>query len=164
MSNRDPDLGYRDLGQWGRFLCDSVLRKAYTALPGIVTGYDPNLRRARVIPALDMLFTDGTSMCHPVIVDVPVLWPGTNRWQMTFPLEDGDGVLLVFSARDISGFKEAGELLTRPASDRIMFLSDAVAIPGFGNSEFVPVASDAVAVQSADGATSSRDAGRTHHA
>ena len=35
-----------------------------------------------------------------------------------------------------------------------MFLSDAVAIPGFGNHEFVPVASDAVTVQSADGATS----------
>ena len=106
MSNRDPDLGYRDLGQWGRFVCDGILRKARTALPGIVTGYDPNLRRARVIPALDMIFTDGTSMCHPVIVDVPVLWPGTGRWQMTFPLEDGDGVLLVFSARDLSGFKE----------------------------------------------------------
>ena len=68
MSNRDPDAREETLSQGVPFFGNMLLQRVHTSLPGIVIEYDPMTRRARVQPAVDLLFTDGSSTAqahHP---------------------------------------------------------------------------------------------------
>ena len=110
--------------------------------------YDPMTRRARVQPAVDLLFTDGSSTPKPVILDVPVLFPGGGGFTLHFPLVAGDAVMLMFSERDIQAFKET-LAIGPPLSADIMEIQHAVALPVFPPEDLV-IQGDGVFLQSND--------------
>ena len=80
-----------------------------TALPGIVQSYDPDTRRASILPGVKTVMQDGTSASKPMLHDVPVVMPSGGGYSLTLPLAEGDPVLVVFCQRGIGEFKKTLE-------------------------------------------------------
>ena len=131
MTNMHPDHDYSNLAVAVRFALRQGLKDLYTCMPGIVRSYDPETRRATVQGALSIVTTDGRVIDRTPVHDVPVVLPAGGGFALTFPLEPGDPVLLVYSQRGLSGFKKMHDL-SAPDLDGFFSEKDAVAIPGFG--------------------------------
>jgi len=108
---------------------DYALRSIHTCLPGRIEEYDHEEQMASVTPLLSIGYEDGTSLDLPIVQNVPVVFPSGGGASITFPLEQGDGVLLVFSERSIDQWLARGGVVV-PDDPRIFDLSDAIAIPG----------------------------------
>lgn len=112
------------------------LEELHTCLPGRIHSYDAELQRAQVQPVTHDYYWDPdaeelVAEKYPVCVQVPIMWPSSNGGSsITFPLEKGDPVLLVFSERSIAEYLVNGNLDNIPSSARAFDLSDAFAIPG----------------------------------
>ena len=65
-----------------------------------------------------------------MIYNVPVLFPRSRKAAVTFPLEKGDTVLLVFAERSLDEWIEKGGNKVSPEDPRRHDMSDAIAIPG----------------------------------
>lgn len=110
----------------------AALRDARVALPGRIESYDEGAQKADVFPLLLEAHQDAegnrqTSQ-SPVVTSVPILWPGGGGFRLTFPLQRGDTVLLLFADRSLDAWLEAGGV-TDPIDPRMHHLSDGVAIP-----------------------------------
>ena len=127
--NRDTD--YANMAQAIRFAIRQSLKDMYTCMPGIVESYDAETQRAVVKGALNIVTTKKEEIEREAIHNVPVMFPSGGGFTMTFPLERGDPVLLVYSQRGLANWKKT---LGVVAPDTIGFFSekDAFAIPGFG--------------------------------
>ena len=136
-----------------------LVNKYHTAMPGIVAEYDPATKRARVNPAMAMVLeplpnpSPATSngrgprtIDRALILDVPVLHPSGGGYVVHLPIAAGDPVMLLFSERGITAFKQT---YTRAVPDMGSLMSerDAVAIPGFGALAVAPVEPDALCIQ-----------------
>ena len=68
----------------------------------------------------------------PVLSDVPVIFPRSGQFFISFPVAAGDYVLLVFNERNVDNF-EASQLGSEvdPQDFRLHSLADAVAFPGY---------------------------------
>lgn len=108
---------------------ESRLVDVHTALPGVVKSYNASDQLIDVTPALKRKYKDGSVVNLPVITNVPVCFPRGGKAHLTFPLEQGDYVLLVFSERSIDFWIDQGNI-TDPKEPRKFNLSDAIAIPG----------------------------------
>lgn len=102
---------------------------AHVALPGVITSYNPSSNRASVKPSGNFQAKDGRSLPYPVIYNAPVLFPSGSggKAAVTFPIQSGDGCLIVFSDESISGYL-AGR--ATPDDPRKHSMNDAIVIPG----------------------------------
>lgn len=104
----------------------------WTALPGIVQSYDAITNTCVVQPAIKGLVraADGaTSWVQlPLFQDVVVHFPGGGGLALTFPLAQGDEVLVIFSSRCIDAWWQSGGI-QQQAELRMHDLSDGFAIP-----------------------------------
>lgn len=108
---------------------NQMMAQMHTCLPGVVVSYDYTKQKASVKPSIKRKYKDGRVDSLPVIVSVPVVWPRSSNASMTFPVNKGDGVLLVFSERALElWLTQGGE--TEPGDTRKYDLTDAIAIPG----------------------------------
>lgn len=64
---------------------------------------------------------------YPLLVDLPLIWPGAGDGDLTFPDPTGSTCLVLFADRDIDKWFETGESY-RPNSGRMHNLSDGFAI------------------------------------
>ena len=103
--------------------------KLHTAIPAKVSKYDPSGPSVEAQPVVRKVFVEGTELSLPVIVSVPVVFPRSNRFHLSFPIEVGDMVLLIFAERSIEEFLQKGVEST-PQNTRVFSLTDAIAIPG----------------------------------
>lgn len=101
----------------------------HTVLPGMIEKYDHKTQKAQVKPLIKKKYRDGVVESLPVIVDVPVVWPRSSNASMTFPVNKGDYVLLLFAERSIERFLASGGE-QEPGDMRKYDLTDAIAIPG----------------------------------
>jgi hypothetical protein len=101
----------------------------HTALPGRIESYEYDKQRANVQPLIKRQYRDGVVLSTPVIVNVPVIFPRSGGASLTFPVEQGDTVLLIFSERALENWLSLGGE-TVPGDSRKFDLSDAMAIPG----------------------------------
>ena len=83
----------------------AALAGVHTSLPATVVKYDSKAHRATVSPSVSMLMDNGIQVVLPDLVDVPVVFPSSKYFDLEFPLDKGDGVLLVFQEQDISAWK-----------------------------------------------------------
>jgi phage baseplate assembly protein gpV len=153
MSQISDELNYDNPSDWLAFCTQQILKGLYVCLPATVQSFDAASRRARLRIALDRVATDGSTFSYPTLIDVPVLFPSGGGYTLLMPLAEGDAVLVVFSQRDISEFKQTYETATPNIGD-FFSLKDGVAIAGFGDLSVIPAASDAISLQSNDGTTS----------
>lgn len=116
-----------------RIALDGRQAEIWTALPGIVTAYDPDAITVSVQPAIDGSITgeDGVAqrVSLPLLVDVPVCFPMGGGMVLTFPVTAGDECMVVFSSRCIDGWWQSGGVQA-PAEHRMHDLSDGMAIVG----------------------------------
>ena len=105
----------------------------WTALPGLVTAFDPEAMTVSVQPAVMGSVKDekgkSQSQAMPLLVDVPVVFPCGGGFSLTFPVKAGDEALVVFSSRCIDGWWQGGSA-TPPPDSRMHDLSDGMAIIG----------------------------------
>lgn len=107
----------------------SLISSLHTCLPGRIEKYSREEQKANVKPLIKKQYLDGSAAELPVISNVPVVFPRTQRAGITFPLEQGDGVLLVFAERALDRWLSSG-VDSGPGDSRKFDLSDAIAIPG----------------------------------
>ena len=107
---------------------DNNIKNVYTAYPGTVTEYNPNILQASV--SLDLQeVVDGRETNIPVLNNVPVLFPRAKNAHVVFPIEVGSKGLVIFSQRSIDGWIELGKSLV-PEDPRMHNINDGVFIPG----------------------------------
>lgn len=105
----------------------------WTALPGIVAGFDPVAMTVSVQPAVQGSVRDergkSSNVQMPLLVDVPVVFPCGGGFSLTYPVKAGDEALVVFASRCIDGWWQGGQSAP-PPSGRMHDLSDGIAIIG----------------------------------
>ena len=105
----------------------------WTALPGIVTKFDPAKMTCEVQPAIKGYVRgpkgDASWVKMPLLVDCPVVFPGAGGFTLTFPIKAGDEVLVIFAARCIDSWWQSGGIQVQ-AELRLHDLSDGFVIPG----------------------------------
>lgn len=112
---------------------DQRQRELHTAMPGRVESYDAATQTCDVLPQLKLQRPDGDGgfrACDlPVLPSIPVCFPRGGGFFLSFPLQKGDFVLVVFSERSLSNWRQKGEA-SSPGDTRMHSLAGAVAIPG----------------------------------
>lgn len=88
----------------------------HTSMPGVIKSYDPATKTADVLPVVRMPTYDPDTgeeeeaVDLPVIPNVPVSFPRGGGWHLSFPLEAGDHVTLVFSETATGHWRSTGEV------------------------------------------------------
>jgi len=100
----------------------------HTALPGEVQSYNSTLQTVDVKVSIDR-YINGKKVSYPILQSVPVVFPRTGKYSISFPLESGDGVLLIFNERNLDNWYGVGSG-QEPIDGRKFDINDAVAIPG----------------------------------
>lgn len=108
----------------------SKLDKVHTILPGkIEQYYGHTQRKARVKPFVKPRNINNEIIDIDPIDNVPVIFPSTKNFNMLFPINKGDGVLLLFAEAGIGNFLNSTSI--QEADDLNKFsLDDCIAIPG----------------------------------
>lgn len=107
----------------------------HTCLPGKVILFDPITTTVTVQPTVKNPVFDvesgerDTPEDPPVIPNVPVVYPRGGGYQVSFPLEPGDHVVLVFSELSTAQWRVSGDL-SEPGDVRRHSLGYPFAIPG----------------------------------
>ena len=102
-----------------------------TCMPGLVVGVSKlNEQRIDVQPVINRLDADGYSVEYPTILSVPLQFPSSSTSSLTFPVNQGDNVLLVFSQKGLDVFKSGDGTASDPVDFRSFDKRDAIAIPG----------------------------------
>lgn len=105
----------------------------HTALPAIVVRTINSLQGQSidVQPSLNVkMFDDSPAVERPPILNVPVVFPASSTSAITFPLNPGDPVLLIFSERGLDSWKSGNGYPTTPTDYRMFDYQDCFAIPG----------------------------------
>lgn len=139
-----------------RSMMDGRLSSLWTALPGIVQSFNPLQMTAVVKSAIKFKQTspDGSIQWKdfPLFLDVPIVWPSGGLFTMTFPVTEGDEVLVVFASRCIDSWWQNGESQNQ-FEFRMHDLSDGFAIPGpVSQPNVIPnISTDAAELRTNDG-------------
>lgn len=125
------DFGLNEIIE--RVISGRLEREVFTALPGIVidnSGLNKN-QSIVVRPAINKVYNADIILESPLLFKVPVVFPAGGGGSLTFPIKNGDTVLLVFSKRNIDDWLVTdGKEVVTPSRNRVFSLSDAIAIPG----------------------------------
>lgn len=145
MSNLNKEILYDTFSDSVDFILEQFKKGMNTSLPAIVQSYDSSTKRTTVLPAIKRLFTDGTSQSLPILVDVPIIFPSAGGFTITMPISKGDTVLLMFTQRGITNFKQ--QFTESMPTNSLMAIHDAVAIVGFGALSITPASSSGCTMQ-----------------
>lgn len=86
-----------------------------------------------VQPVVSRLGNDLTKSDYAVLKDVPVIFPSTSKSSMQFPLEQGDGVLLLFTQHDCSNYINGNTKTHLPNMYSFASQHHAIAFVGFNS-------------------------------
>lgn len=117
---------------------DSRLEDIHTILPGEIVSYQGHNERKATVKPLVKLRTHLNKISEIQPIDsVPVIFPSTKQFNFLFPLNKGDGVLLLFSEAGIGNY--LASTTVQDADDLRRFdLSDCIAIPGMWSFKNTP--------------------------
>lgn len=112
----------------------SRLGALHTSMPGRVESYDASTQKATVKPLIQNVEIplQGEEIVDilPILHDVPVIFPRSGGFFISFAIQPGDLVLLVFAERSIDVWVHGQGDDVNPVDTRRHDLSDAVCIPG----------------------------------
>jgi hypothetical protein len=113
---------------------DQATSDLRTALPAKVVEYDHDVQKAKVDPIVDASFIEPESgeretKSMPQIPGVPVAFPSAGDVQVTYPLSEGDTVLVLWSERSLDEWLATAADSTQPSDNRRHDVTDAMAIP-----------------------------------
>lgn len=132
--------------------------RIWTSLPAIITEIDFAKMTVSAQPTIQGVFTDqkgiSKNVTMPLLVDVPIQYPGGGGFTLTFPIAIGDECLITFSARCIDSWWQSGGIQTQ-AEKRMHDLSDGFANVGVKSQPNVipSINTSTVQLRSNDGST-----------
>lgn len=150
---------YDDFVEAIRAAMDGRLSEVWTALPGIVQGFDTQAMTVSVQPSIRgrVAQPDGSEskVDLPLLVDVPVIFPAGGGFTLTYPIAQGDECLVAFSSRCIDSWWQSGGI-GDPLEHRQHDLSDGFALVGpFSQARVLPnVSAENVQLRTNDGQAS----------
>ena len=99
---------------------DYQTNNLYTAAPGVVVAVRNNLEELSVDvqPTVNILNKDKTTKERPVVLNVPVQMPSSSTAALTFPINVGDPVLLIYSMRSLDNWKRGEGKPSVPSDNR----------------------------------------------
>lgn len=106
---------------------DMMSRDINTCIPGVVERKNSD-NTVEVKPAIKKVYSDGRVVELPLLLDVPVLYPFSSKFSLSWPLEKGDPVIVIFSQRSIERWKSRGGVQL-PGDRRHHDLSDGFCLP-----------------------------------
>lgn len=112
---------------------DAIRSGVYTILPATVTNVSDfkDKQIINAIPLIGRRYEDGTYLKPQEIYNIPVIFPSAGGGILSFPIKKDDGVLLLFSMRDLDNWEDSnGVDIIPPYSSRNHSLTDAIAIAG----------------------------------
>lgn len=111
---------------------DYQTNNMYTALPGIIVTVRDSFNQLSVDvqPTVSIKNKDGTMKDRPVVMNVPVQMPSSSTAALTFPVNVGDPVLLVYAMRSMDTWKRGEGRTVLPNDNRKFDKRDCIAIPG----------------------------------
>ena len=125
--SRDPANDASLLGM-ARQVLDKFLQQIDDCLPARVLSYDRATNRARVVPIVKLLTTEGRQVGRAQIASIPVMQFGGNGVVLSFDLKAGDLGWIKANDRDISLILQSYRD-NAPNTLRKHSFSDAVFIP-----------------------------------
>lgn len=125
-----------EAGKWIA-LKQAVAEEIHCALPGIVQRFDPAARTADILPALRGRRGGGVWENLPLLLDVPVYFPGGQGLSLSYPVAPGDECLVIFADGCVDAWLAAGGA-QNPVNDRRHSLSDGFALVGFHSLQQTP--------------------------
>lgn len=109
---------------------DFRLSNLYTCMVGVITSVvDMEQQRIHVQPIVNKVYKDGEIQEYPSLLSIPVQFPSSSSSALTFPLHQGDTVILVFSQKGLDVFKSGSQTAHDPVDMRGFDKRDAFAIP-----------------------------------
>lgn len=104
----------------------------YTAIPGIIVAIRDGLISSfvDVKPTINMVSEDDAPIPRPTVLNVPLIFPVSKTGGITFNVDVGDSVLLVYSMRGLDTWKRGDGGDATPTDFRKLDSRDAIAIPG----------------------------------
>lgn len=116
-----------------RGILDARVADLRVSIPARVESYDATKQRIDAQPLIRHVYEDEDGARHvedlPVVTDVPVCFPGSGPYSITWTLAKGDTVLLVFADASLDRWLVRGGAVD-PGDTRTHAPSDAIAIPG----------------------------------
>ncbi|MGD8707103.1 MAG: Gp138 family membrane-puncturing spike protein [Nitrosopumilaceae archaeon] len=110
----------------------------HTCLPGKITRYDADKRKAVVKPLVKIKNKNGAIIEVPAISEVPVICPGGSNFSLTWDIKNGDGCLILFAETGIGNYlNSSGQVVEADDMSRFS-LTDAICIPGLFPFSSVP--------------------------
>ena len=130
------ELQTPSLTQFVQLAVENRLEDLHTCSYGTVTSYDATKQEATVqlIPRRATTDEEGNLVLErpAPLLSVPVIFPGSGDWSMTFPVKPGDTVLVVFFECPSDAFLAGGGTDVDTGDyTRKHHMSDAVCYPGF---------------------------------
>lgn len=115
-----------------RTAVESYFERHFTTLVCKVESYNATLQEADLKPIslVKVYNTDGELVEEelPVLASIPIAFPRSGDWFMSWPVTVGDTMTVVIASRDYADWRETGQ--DRVAEDvRVNPLSAAIAIP-----------------------------------
>jgi hypothetical protein len=114
-------------------MLDGRQATTWTALPCIVESVNFAQQTIVAQPTIQGVTYDQnnnpTYVKLPLLADVPLVFPSAGGFMITFPIAQGDEVLVIFSSRCIDAWWQLGGIQV-PLEMRMHDLSDGFAIPG----------------------------------
>lgn len=118
-------------------LIEGKLSAVHTTTIGVIESFDPDKQIADIRPAIKRILTEETrdsiiytSEEYPLLVNVPVVFPGGGDWFLTFPVKKGDECLIFSMERSIGKWKKNGGVQDPSHYKRKLSFKDAVAMVG----------------------------------
>jgi hypothetical protein len=111
-------------------LIESFINDIHTSMPGKIVSYDGARQTCTVQPCIKNKYIEQEEYEDlPLLLDVPVLFPGSGDFWMTWDVKPESYCWLMFAERSIENFIMDGGLV-EPGSFSTYDLSDAVAFVG----------------------------------
>lgn len=125
---------------------DSRLRDVHTVLPGIIDKYYGHTeRKARVKPQIRLRTVKGDTLEIKAIDGIPVVFPSSGKFSLLYPLNKGDGCLILFSEEGIGSFLKGKTEVTADSLARFS-LTDAICIPGLWSFPSAPESTSTIEI------------------
>ncbi|WP_315707394.1 Gp138 family membrane-puncturing spike protein [Brenneria uluponensis] len=99
-------------------------------MPGHVVAYYPSTQRAQIECGIQRQMSDGTVQTLPLLVNVPVQFPGSADWSVFHELPAGTEGYIHFSQRSVDAWLDMGGPAP-PTGPEMFSASDAFFSPGY---------------------------------
>jgi len=116
------------------FWLSSKLEDVHTAIPGKIEKYDEATKTADVLPSLSKITVKNVEVALPVIPGVPIIFPSGKAFELSWEVQKGDGVLLIFSEAALGAWVDSdGSKQITPEGKHRFSETDAIAILGLSS-------------------------------